>query len=652
MPTPAELAKLGDMFNAAVQYSNYIEAGPAPTPPAPTPPSPTPPPAPSGLGVWLNLGGISRYSGAFWFIDIVKQGGDLWDNIPYGDPRMNADYFPAYLKAGQSCSRSLWHGLDAQASDRKITPGEYIVDWDGLGIVDLILAEGITNIRKTVGRIQFTVAETSSVCWVKVAHSPNGPTVNGVDRLRCYRMVNGALLDSGEIFEPDFIDHICLFKDMKGFRTLDWQMGNFGTQSTVDDIVPMSFQSWSRGDRGCPPQVIGKLAAKLEQHLGRVITPWLVTPRMATDPYIRAFLDLVKTAGAKKARLSPVNEFWNWMFPAPKYLLDVYAPLYNIKAVNDAGQPTTAANDVITASYVHMFLRVVKQGDEVFGPANVTYTIDPQTGWQDFGDSWPLQQGGAALPIINTRGHVAYTIYWDMSKVTTPKACIKGLMTPDAMFNAMLECIKDRCTKEILGNIAAYKLKGVTARSTTYECGDHDFWDSSDTRKDQPGDFPVTTIGDFGFTFGDGTDWFNDGEQFIAPNQTMIAPNQGFNWPYRFLVKKMPGGHVQAFLNKAAYVANTPLKVNPGTFKLCPWTRFSVVTKDIRAVLSNTEYGVKLYEAAIALAKAADLEGYGKFAFGGSPADSRFTACFDAENTRFDSPGLSASMAYLATVRP
>ncbi len=634
---------------------------------------------PPGLVVGNNSGGISVFGGTEYFIDKVKQVPELWldsgfVSIPRADARLNANHFPSNLGIGQSALIPIWNGLDDLRQTIKKKAGTWIISWDQVGgggvTVEFILTDGITGTTSGTGTsFNFTVASTSSSLWVQVTNS-TGVAGRGITNLRIRHSTHDAALTAGEVFDPDYIAHIALSTNMRFVRFLDWQNTNVGSQTDVDTITPMSYQSWGRSDRGIPPEIIGLLAKKLREVMGRNVDMWAVMGRACTNAYMTEFYTRMFNAdptGNWTLHCEGVNEVWNFGFQSGglahfTWFDTVYFPANGLTAYDDNNAISNTGQHRSVAGYTHHAMRCWAAADAVFGSSRVRPVIGVQTGFYALMSMWIHQRtpgllsGATAMSVVNTRGRLAYTMYWQIFGAITMKQHLIndiGSASEASILTQMQASIDNVKNNEIITSTNNYRGKGLTARITMYEGNSDDFWDKHSNLSGHPADFNGTVSGAT-IVMADGTAHITNGDLWTAPNQGAV---NGLNFPFHFFVRKTGAASIRCYATQAAYdgdAGNTGVgaaTLNAGTFYFAPQTRFKRWADKLHDILSGNT-GLSAYQYAVAAVQNASIncDTFAIFAYSSSSAKSgngRFSYSFDSYNSGIYAPALTPGAIYL-----
>jgi hypothetical protein len=627
----------------------------------------------AGLRVGLNLAGITTFNGSNYFIDKMRQVSELWNgSVARTDPSLDANHFPANLANGANYAIPVWNNLQNLRQTQKMKAGLWKVTFDTVGgggcTVDLVLTDGITGAGSSsstaaTGSFNFTVSAggTTASCWLRVRNL-TGAGGRGVTNLKIFHTDHETALLAGEVFDPDFLAYLLQFPDMRFVRFLDWQAGDF---------VSLTYQSWARSDLGVPPELIGMLAKKLREGLGRDVTMWTVMPRLANDAYMAAFFTKVfagDPAGTWPLRCEGVNEPWNSGFPAYNYFGLTYYSANSLTVYTLAGAPGgTAFNERLTASYVHHAMRTWTAADAVFGSSRVIPVICPQTGFYAFIGPWIHQRdttntlygGVPALSIINARGKLGFTMYWNLYSMGTS---IKqnlindvGAQSEASILASWQSHMDDIENDELLYSINLYRAAGVTCPVTMYEGNNHDFYDKASNISGQAADFYGTAdTGNNTFIMADGTGWIDDGDLMINPNQNAIL---GTSFPYFYYVRKFSTNRIRCYLTQAAYLADSgntgagSATVVAGTWYFANQSRFARWSDKLSAIMKGST-GLSAFQYAVGIMQnpTINCDSFALFAAGTGGdqfGNTRFSYCFDAQNNGVYG-SLSPAVSYLA----
>lgn len=246
----------------------------------------------------LGLNGIDDWSTEKPFIDLIKQA-RTWRNaaaivgIPGIEAYQDANGWLTEMPAGVS---AVVLTLDGSS---RLPVGTYVLTWEGTGTVSVTNG---ANPVVTDHRIEFTKPLITTSLY---------PTISSIDtedppkNLRLFLKKYEALLDDGEIFNPDFLEVV---QDARQLRYMDPMKTNWSTQEEwADRPTPADYTySW----RGMPVDVMVALANKTGTD------PYFTLPHLATDEYIREFATYIRDNlnPGLVAYVAYSNELWNFQF--------------------------------------------------------------------------------------------------------------------------------------------------------------------------------------------------------------------------------------------------------------------------------------------------------------------------------------------------
>jgi hypothetical protein len=288
----------------------FIAGGAAPGPAAePAAPRPVAPrdagDHPSPLGV--NLAALHYWSGQMVFADLFRQASrwyreDLttwaWDSGP--PLALDEHGWVASLQPNQAASVLIARGPNALLPE-----GLYELRYDGQGT--LTATANAKVVASAPGRLTLEVAQ-STTAGIQLRLM----ATNAADPLRNIRLYPpGIDPDAAPTFHPQFLE---LLANFRAIRFMDWQRTN---GSTVDE--------WS--DRTLPTDAVqtGETGVALEYMLELVNTldcdAWFCMPHLATDAYVVAFAEAVRSRlePGRRVFVEYSNELWNGGFTQAAY---------------------------------------------------------------------------------------------------------------------------------------------------------------------------------------------------------------------------------------------------------------------------------------------------------------------------------------------
>ena len=263
----------------------------------------------AGAGsVGANLYGNEYWSPEFPFLNRVKTAG-VWaaQNADSASIPFTADGYPT----GRPAGTTMLYTMVALDPVKAGGNNSYVLTWSGKA--NFSIAGGQVTSNKP-GRIAFTYTRTDSnqtffaVDGLDPAHPLGNMAVVRSDQL--------ALYNSGEIFNPAFIDKV---GKLDTVRFMDWNNINANKTANWADNTALSRYSWLSSTRsGVPIEVEVALANKAGTNM------WLNVPTYATDDYVRQLVGYVHDHldPSLSLYLEYSNEVWNWSFQQSHYASD------------------------------------------------------------------------------------------------------------------------------------------------------------------------------------------------------------------------------------------------------------------------------------------------------------------------------------------
>ncbi len=216
--------------------------------------------------------------------------------------------------------------------------GQYVVLYDGTGTIDCTQAPGgdATLVSSVPGRMVVNVA-TPSTNGFSVTIMATNASPNHVRNIRVVRADREALLNSGAIFNPDFISRIGSFHTLR-FETWVGTFQNTPTQTwagrtkttqafwgisavngvQAEPVTPTANAYGGGVNLGVGPPV--EIMIALSNQIGANF--WFNFPDLADDAYFTGVANLIKTGGGAplnsslKAYFEVGDELWSSVEPA------------------------------------------------------------------------------------------------------------------------------------------------------------------------------------------------------------------------------------------------------------------------------------------------------------------------------------------------
>jgi hypothetical protein len=294
------------------------------------------------------------------------------------------------------------------AEDRYDAGKRFFVTWQGQGTV---VVSGPLDAEPVPGQRRLRFSMPNGTAVLRITSIDPQRTGDYVRDIRIFREDHEALLDNGQLFNPDLLSYLAPFKSL---RFMDWLQSNTpgrcsggpahgkecypevidtcggarcvmpGVWSERPSSERASLPSWSqyldtsepgRGSKvgGYPIEVLIALANEVGAD------PQFNMPALYEDEYVKNFAALVRKQLRPDlvARVEYSNEVWNWDFPQAKY-----ADRQGKKLWPDNGTAWVQ----YFASRTDNLCRIWK---EVFAGQEfrLRCLISPQTGWRDLAET-------------------------------------------------------------------------------------------------------------------------------------------------------------------------------------------------------------------------------------------------------------------------
>jgi hypothetical protein len=271
----------------------------------------------------INLSSVTYYTPEQPFLNIMKTASGWSANDGSGKSYdqsqldLDANGYPKSMKGVNSAAgvtftqiqtlvlRNLGQ-LSSYAGNRQGPPyyraGQYILLYDGEGTTKYSF--DAKTYSRTSGRDILAVTPSGAGINVIITATDPNHTGNYIRNMRLVYASYASLLDSGEIFNPDFIARIRPFRTL---RFMDWMQTNGSTEGTSWAArTPSSYAFWGR--RSVPIEVMIALCNKLQADC------WFNMPALATDDYVTQFATLVHSQlnSRSKVYVEFSNEIWNF----------------------------------------------------------------------------------------------------------------------------------------------------------------------------------------------------------------------------------------------------------------------------------------------------------------------------------------------------
>ncbi|NTT84425.1 hypothetical protein [Tabrizicola fusiformis] len=263
--------------------------------------------------------------------------------------------------------------------------GRYVLTWEGDGALRV---EGrAAVVSATPGRILFDYTPGEGTVLLTIGRTaPADP----IRHIRVVREDRAALLESGAIFNPDWLARI---RGVKMLRFMDWGMTNDSRLVTAADRPRPSDYTWAR--IGVPVEVMVALTNELDADA------WFAVPHLADDTLVRDMAGVAKgLEPGRRAWVEYSNEVWNWQFAQARW-------------AEEQGRARWGQDQTWVQFYALRASEVAAIWAEVFAdPARLVRVISVQTGWLG------LEEAILNAPLVMAEGRPAPVDSFDAYAVT------------------------------------------------------------------------------------------------------------------------------------------------------------------------------------------------------------------------------------------
>ena len=239
--------------------------------------------------------------------------------------------------------------------------GTYVLTFDGSGIVEL--GGRAKNVRYTTNRALFDFKPGDGGVDIRIKRARGAAPDDYVRNIRVVRADREAALNAGEVFNPEWLDHV---RGFVGVRFMDWMGTNNSTISTWSQRPRPEHYTYA--GRGMPLELMLRLVEEAE------VDPWFNIPHMADDDYVRRFAEMVhdRLPEGRRAYVEYSNEVWNWQFQQAAW-------------ADEQARKRWGVGDAWVQYYALRAAQVASIFSETFGADarwQLTNVISTQTGWR------------------------------------------------------------------------------------------------------------------------------------------------------------------------------------------------------------------------------------------------------------------------------
>lgn len=276
-------------------------------------------PAPQALPVGLtpitnpnlgmNLNAVNDWTVEQPFLDIMKTArpwvGHLpgqwggWDHDRLAaEGWLDADGWPRGIPPALTGIATLI--LTDLPADAAGVAGRYELTWQGKA--ELTVSGLAQIVEAGDGRVVFDYAPGPGSVLITLDKIDAADPIHG---LRVVRQDRAAVLDQGQIFNPDFVTRLT---GVKLLRFMDWMATNNSALVTAEARPKPADYTWAR--LGVPIEVMVALANELQADA------WFTLPHQADDGLVRSLAEGARDglAPGLRAWVEYSNEVWNWQF--------------------------------------------------------------------------------------------------------------------------------------------------------------------------------------------------------------------------------------------------------------------------------------------------------------------------------------------------
>jgi hypothetical protein len=261
--------------------------------------------------IGMNLTSVNYWATQAPFIDRFKTSAE-WDLRTSSNGQSTGRDAPLDSK-GEVISLDPGYELSTSFAVDPISAGnvnQYVFTYSGTGTFRF---NGANVISSEPGKIVLepTRQDAAPAIYVVLKSTDASDPVHDIHAVRADQV---SLFESGEIFNPEFVDKS---DEWSVLRFMDWGNTNgseqisWDTRATLDDA---SWASQSNAD-GVPIEIKVALANEAGTDM------WFNIPTMADDTYVTNALTYIRDNlnPALKVHVEYSNEVWNWGFVAAKY---------------------------------------------------------------------------------------------------------------------------------------------------------------------------------------------------------------------------------------------------------------------------------------------------------------------------------------------
>ena len=272
---------------------------------------------PDNLVFGMNLEGLAYWDKARMFKDFMKSSdsqllsftpnGNVWNTNVINEIPMDTEGYPLQIPAMTSIGPQMVHLVFSAGGHLPL--GDYLLLYDGDGVISLRGAMTVDNARSTAGRRFFSVLGTDNL-YLDIESSS---ATNHLRNFRLIRPQDEATYLTQSFYQP-FLDKACQFNPI---RFMDLQNTNASALSNWSERGKPNDRSQTMHN-GISYEYIIQLSNTLNRDA------WICVPHAASDDFIRQMARLFRNQLKTNINvfLEYSNEVWNWQFTQAHWVSD------------------------------------------------------------------------------------------------------------------------------------------------------------------------------------------------------------------------------------------------------------------------------------------------------------------------------------------
>ena len=203
----------------------------------------------------------------------------------------------------------------------------YVMLYEGAGELRYGLGARRLPAESRSGRDILEIDPAQGVAHIQVYRTDPKGTGDYLRNLRLVREDREALLDAGQVFNPDLLARTRPFEVL---RFMEWMRANGSPVERWDQRARPEDATYT-GAAGVPPELMVALANRLG------VSVWVALPHRANDRYVRqlALLTRETMAAGQDIYLEYSNEVWNSTFSQQAWIRDQAQALWPSSSASD-----------------------------------------------------------------------------------------------------------------------------------------------------------------------------------------------------------------------------------------------------------------------------------------------------------------------------